>query len=61
MHDVKYFIEKAREADQLAAGEEDSEVRDDWIKIAAFWLGLAERAMELKSQGLRPLCGTVLH
>lgn len=61
MHDVKYLIEKAREADQLAAGEEDPEVRDDWIKIAAFWLGLAERAMELNSQGLRPLCDYMLH
>ena len=61
MNDVKYLIEKAREADQLADAEDDPEARDDWIKVAAFWLGLAERAMEDKSDKRRPFGGFVMH
>jgi hypothetical protein len=61
MNDVKYLMEKAREADQLADAEDDPEARDDWIKVAAFWLGLAERAMEEKSDRPNPLGGFVMH
>ena len=59
--DVKYQIEKARQADQLAGAEDDPELRGDWIKIAAFWLGLAERAMEEKAEKRRPLGGSAMH
>lgn len=61
MNDVKYLIEKAREADQLADAEDDPEAKDDWITVAAFWLSLAEKAMEEKSDKQRPIGGFVMH
>lgn len=61
MNDVRYLIEKAREADKLADAEDDPEARDDWIKVAAFWLGLAERAMAEKPDKERPFGGLAVH
>ena len=44
--DARYLIGKAEEADLLADAEHDPDAKDGWIRVAAFWLGLAERAME---------------
>lgn len=62
MNNVKYLIEKAREADQLADEVDDTEAQIDWTMVAVFWLGLAERAMKGTSDKRRPpLGGLVMH
>jgi hypothetical protein len=42
---VHYLLEKAQEADRRAATEHDTEGRLAWLRIAVFWLLLAERLL----------------
>jgi hypothetical protein len=42
---VHYLLEKAQEADRRAATALDTEGRLAWLRIAVFWLLLAERLL----------------
>ena len=55
MRPVEYFMDKAREADRHADREDDPELKQNWIKIAAFWLSAAERALDSTTRMPAPL------
>ncbi|HEX3430121.1 MAG TPA: hypothetical protein VHT03_04475 [Rhizomicrobium sp.] len=49
--DIEKFIEKAKNADAIAAAESDPEEKTNWLRIAASWRLLAERILVERTGG----------